>query len=305
MRTTPPPPYNVEELFPELKGQAKTTVRLHPRRGLETGISESKMGGLFLWPADEPWPVCTELEASLKFKGLLLPNDSARFIDKDDPEHNDAFIGVLQLRAEDFPEMIFPEEKDLFQLLWCPRDHLNEYCPFSKVYWRKEEDTVNPADKVFLPKNPDKNYLPQPCYLNPERVLEYPSGFELPEEFFFKRIDAWQETQDDALYEYEMSVAPGTKIGGYVAWIQGAYEVECKQGHIMEHLLTIASWEFQGISYTRWLAIEDQTIINASAEKWHIVRQPSAIMLGDAGSLYLFICRQCEAWPIDWVFQCS
>ncbi|MGW2304592.1 hypothetical protein [Streptomyces sp. NPDC001809] len=58
-RTTPPRPLDVEALFPELAAHRGTTTRLHPRPG-RPGVSESSVGGPMLWPADEPWPVCTE-----------------------------------------------------------------------------------------------------------------------------------------------------------------------------------------------------------------------------------------------------
>src|SRR5436190_1776608 len=55
--TTPAPPVNVEAALPCLRGKAKTTVRLHPRPG-EAAVDASKIGGMFLWPKKEPWPVC-------------------------------------------------------------------------------------------------------------------------------------------------------------------------------------------------------------------------------------------------------
>lgn len=33
------------------------------------------------------------------------------------------------------------------------------------------------------------------------------------------------------------------------------------------------------------------------------VDRSTGIMLGDTGSLYVFICRRCQHWPIDWVKQ--
>src|SRR5437660_5405135 len=96
-RTTPPPSYDVSSLFPDLADKATTTIRLHPRYGDEPPMNASKLGGTFLWPMDEAWPVC--------------------------PAHEIPFVTVLQLRANDFPEMPFPPGSDLFQLLWCPREH--------------------------------------------------------------------------------------------------------------------------------------------------------------------------------------
>src|SRR5215210_8966710 len=57
-RTTPPRPVDVEAAFPELATMRRTATRLHPRRGVPT-VHDSSIGGPLLWPADEPWPVCT------------------------------------------------------------------------------------------------------------------------------------------------------------------------------------------------------------------------------------------------------
>src|SRR5713101_5323362 len=96
-RTTPPPAYDVRRLFPELAERSRTTIRLHPRYGDEPPEDASKLGGTFLWPGDEPWPVC--------------------------PAHKIPLVTVLQLRADDFPEIAFPPGANLFQILWCPREH--------------------------------------------------------------------------------------------------------------------------------------------------------------------------------------
>ncbi|WP_411079292.1 hypothetical protein [Streptomyces sp. cmx-18-6] len=57
-RTTPPRPLDVEALFPALAAHRRTATRLHPRHGAP-GVGDSSVAGPLLWPADEPWPVCT------------------------------------------------------------------------------------------------------------------------------------------------------------------------------------------------------------------------------------------------------
>ena len=96
-RSTPPHLSQADKIFPELANSTVTTVRLHPRYGEESPLDASKIGGTFLWPATESWPVC--------------------------PFHEIPLVTVLQLRASDFPEMPFPPGTDLFQTLWCPREH--------------------------------------------------------------------------------------------------------------------------------------------------------------------------------------
>jgi hypothetical protein len=100
-RTTPKPCRDVLEVLPELAGRAVATVRFHPRPGRVPEPGASKFGGTFLWPRDEPWPVCDEHP------------------DRQPDEAEPILIPVLQLRAADFPELQFYAGTDLFQLLWC------------------------------------------------------------------------------------------------------------------------------------------------------------------------------------------
>ncbi|NUR40209.1 MAG: hypothetical protein HOV73_09020 [Streptomyces sp.] len=58
-RTTPPRPFDIEALLPELAAHRGTCTRLHPRPGAPTPY-DSSVGGPLLWPADEPWPPWTQ-----------------------------------------------------------------------------------------------------------------------------------------------------------------------------------------------------------------------------------------------------
>ncbi|MGW8763748.1 hypothetical protein ACWGN5_14720 [Streptomyces sp. NPDC055815] len=68
-RTTPPRPVDVEAVFPALARHRRTTTRLHPRQGTAKP-GDSSVAGPLLWPADEPWPVCTAVHP--KGTGHLL-----------------------------------------------------------------------------------------------------------------------------------------------------------------------------------------------------------------------------------------
>jgi len=48
----------VAAAVPELAAYGRTATRLHPRPGTP-GVGDSSIGGPLLWPAEEPWPVCT------------------------------------------------------------------------------------------------------------------------------------------------------------------------------------------------------------------------------------------------------
>ncbi len=60
IRTTPPRPLDVTEVFPELAPLARPAIRLHPRPG-SPSVRESSVGGPLLWPAEEPWPHCEDV----------------------------------------------------------------------------------------------------------------------------------------------------------------------------------------------------------------------------------------------------
>jgi hypothetical protein len=169
-----------------------------------------------------------------------------------------------------------------------------------------------------VPDYADDSLFPWPCRLFPERVTEYPR--ELSEEER-ERLDAalalvqsstgepWELNERRELYRSELSVADGTKLQGHVRWVQRPEGPRCHDGHPMEHLLTIASAEWDGRNWRRWRAQEEQELYgrlwsaeDPEAENLH---RPAGLMLGDVGKVYLFICRRCEGWPIKSILQCS
>lgn len=296
-RTTQPPRFSVPELAPSLVALARETVRLHPRQGAEPAADASKIGGSFVWPADEPWPTC-----DLPHPGWEFGASGMTPITK---PSGGPYVTVLQLRRDDVPELGFPADADLFQLLWCPNDHEPLFGPVCRAYWRRSAAIEPPYANAPRPMVADDDYLPAPCVLHPERVTEYPDPSELPDDAK-ERIYAWEaESGAQAVYQYELSVADGTKVAGHVGWIQEPEIPSCPNGHPMEHLLTVASAEFDGGSWPRWLAVEDDGAWQAPyPDRWS-VQNAAGLMLGDMGSLYVFICRACEEMPIASVAQCS
>jgi hypothetical protein len=73
----------------------------------------------------------------------------------------------------------------------------------------------------------------------------------------------------------------------------------------MDYLLTVASTEFDGGSWWRWLAEEDGHVWEADYELRTTVQRAAGLMLGDMGNMNLFICYRCPEWPVAPVFQCS
>lgn len=284
MRTTRPAPLDYTSVFPELADAWRTTIRLHPRPGVGVLADRSKMGSPIVWPEAEAWPRCTSAECDCG-GGALVP--------------------VLQLRREDVLPMRFPDDTDLFQLLWCPHDP-GGVGPFVRAFWRASSTVMLAARQSSPSAEADANLVPRPCELHPESVRELPSIWELPKELR-DRIWAYDEARSaagDRAYQYLSSVAPGTKVGGHVSWIQDPAVPACARGHAMQHLLTIASMEFDGGSWPRWCAIEDD-VWGGPYEARMAVQGAANIMLGDMGSQYVFVCRQCPEYPIETVAQCS
>jgi hypothetical protein len=104
--TTRLPRADVAALFPQLADLARRTTRLHPRRSADLPRRASKLGGEILWPATEPWPICPYPVYGPESPMCIRSRESH------------PYVPVLQLRADEYPELGFPPGRDLFQLLW-------------------------------------------------------------------------------------------------------------------------------------------------------------------------------------------
>jgi Domain of unknown function (DUF1963) len=291
-RTTPPRPVDVAALFPELVSFRREATRLHPRRG-DPGMRESSVGGPLLWPADEPWPQCRHTH----------------------PEPDSAgphpLVPVLQLFAADIPDLPFPPGTDLMQLLWCPFDHEPYYSPRPELFWRTAAIDTPLLSLPPRPANAPKNYLPDPCVLDPERIVEYPQ-WDLAEnlaEALSARFDKLEEATGWS-YWYELSVAPGVKVGGYPNWTQEPDWPNCNGcGKRMNHLLSVDSSEFDGGSARTWLPIEDRPatgkIFDLPFEDRKAIQSAPGLMIGDMGGVYVFICPNCSDRPCAYRSDCS
>jgi hypothetical protein len=302
--TTPAPPVDVAKAVPALAERARTAVRLHPRPG-ESAPDASKIGGLILWPQREPWPDC--------------------------PEHGIPMTPAFQLRKEEVPEIGFPPGCDLFQLLWCQEQHESElalYSPLPRAFWRNRAAVRRPRKSA--PEIPD---VPggfgfgrlRACRLHPERVVEYPDPFEFPYDQYMAGIEGAPALQEavrnlarmpkcggmliprDAgcLYQCWLSCADGTKVGGHPDWVQDPWSPVCDCGQPMEHLLSYASREYDGLSWGRSVPIEDRRILQQPFMEQRSICEPAECMIGDCGNVYIFVCRRCPEWPVRASMQCS
>jgi hypothetical protein len=143
--STPAVPIDLAAAHPEFKSLTKIAHRLHPRFGDEPGPRDSKLGGQFFWPDDEPLP-----------KGMHP---------------------VLQLRLDDAPPQCpFLPGTDLMQLLWTADDK-----PLKAIVaWRKESDVTGSLATMPSTATANLDRVPVPCRLFPERVVEWPSLGVLP-----------------------------------------------------------------------------------------------------------------------------
>jgi hypothetical protein len=287
MMLTPPRPVDIAAEFPELAGQERPAVRLHPRRG-RPGPQDSSVGGPLLWPAAEPWPHC---DAAAGHATAALTSD---------PRHIAApMVAVAQLFARDVAGLPCPAGADLCQVLWCPALHEPDYAPRVRVHWRASADLGLGADlAVAPPSDPGTaidTFIPKPCSVSPEQTIDYPAWWELPEALR-QRIEAWE--QDSGwIYAYHLGAAPGTKAGGWPAWMQDPEWPTCPRGHAMDHLLTVASWEYDAESRRTWLPPGQGGEFEG--------RSDAGLMLGDAGNMYLFTCVTCDDRPVASVLQSS
>ncbi|GAA3654834.1 hypothetical protein ACG5V6_07145 [Streptomyces chitinivorans] len=227
-RTTPPRPLDVEALFPELAAYRGTTTRLHPRPG-RPEVTVSSVGGPLLWPAGEPWPVCTEphshahgrrpadihrqrqilTAAWLRDPDTGPTDEERRLLEELGRRHHahDAaaadplpLIGLAQLYRKDIPDLpAGPDGCDLLQVFWCPFDAHGPsgHGMLLDLRWRRSEEITDVQTSPPRPRVVGfEGYVPEPCVLHPEQVATYPFAGLLPKDLC-ARIDAWEERLEE------------------------------------------------------------------------------------------------------------
>ncbi|MBT2440358.1 hypothetical protein J7E93_09600 [Streptomyces sp. ISL-36] len=223
-RTTPERPVDIEALFPALAAYRRTSTRLHPRMG-SPKAEESSVAGPFLWPADEPWPMCTavhpkgtgHLLSDVRLERRILAEGRGREFSEEErrildgirpglhaPELRDEdpipMLAVAQLYARDIPDLVGPPGYDLLQVFWCPFEvHGPERTIDVVLKWRRA-DEVGP----ILAEQPEpkvvgrEECVPNVCVLHPEQVVEHEYEGLLSEELQ-EALAAWEESllEDD------------------------------------------------------------------------------------------------------------
>jgi hypothetical protein len=310
-RTTPERPVDIEEVIPELSEYQGVSTRLHPRRGTPSP-EESSVGGPLLWPADEPWPQCTEphkrrsgerVSEVRRARELLATGPTEEEYEllrsfrrgKHAPWLTDTdpipLMPVTQLYTRDVPGLTLPGDADLLQLFWCPFNaHGQERNVGVHLFWRSAADVTEVlADQPEPVVVGRAGYVPDPCVLHPEQVKEHQWGHLLPLPIR-ARLDEWEDWEDeDAVsYQFDLSIPPGWKVGGFAPWpVTGPQEVVCHCGQPMDLLLTVDSREWDRGTRS-WVPIEDRDVADTDANT------PTSVVVGRNGRLMIFVC------PADW-----
>ncbi|WP_405617233.1 hypothetical protein [Streptomyces sp. NBC_01508] len=280
IRTTPPRPFDVTTVFPQLAPLARPATRLHPRPGSPSPY-DSSVGGPLLWPAGQRWPYCDKWH-----EGPASP-----------------LLPVAQLYVRDVPLLRAPGRCDLLQVLWCPFEHPPEYKPTTASYWQTAADVTN---LLTAPPQPSEveydGYVPEPCVLAPEQITEYPNYLDLSEELQQQLADwsTWRaagvavddsyEIAPQEFYMDELSLAPGWKVGGWPPW--GLTDpiprfcVAC--GVAMSPLLTIPSNEW-GADNKGWIPYEDQALAALDDAR---VSNPPGVQISGGNNLQLYGCPE-------------
>ncbi|HZH27282.1 MAG TPA: hypothetical protein VEY95_08875 [Azospirillaceae bacterium] len=222
-------------------------------------------------------------------------------------------IGVAQLYRRDVPALPDNGAADLLQVFWCPFERHGEtrHEMHVELRWRHSRDIKFPlteqpvAEVVGRPE-----LVPSPCVLHPEEVIEHPWLEELPEDVQ-ERIEAWasppnenydqdQEESEEAdeQYIYDLSTAPGWKVGGYIAWnLTGPTRLACALcDTVLTPLLTADQREWDSAT-TSWIPNEDRQDIRVMG-----ANVPTGVSPG-RGRLIIAVCPRDPDHPFRLVTQ--
>lgn len=200
---------------------------------------------------------------------------------------------VLQLYKEEFQQLYFPENKNLFQLFRCPNGNCpgayadNYYYDLKMfVYYHKVDKTVN-----NLIKMPDE-YLsgmepPVPdCFLKPVELTDFPTYEEYADE-----MNSIEKVYGETMYDYFMDVycaEQRTKIGGYPSFAQSSHYPLCSCGKQKEFFFQLSSDD------------QEEGVIDPAPDQW----SPHHIMIGDLGNIYFYVCKNCGENSIESYWDC-
>lgn len=216
---------------------------------------------------------------------------------------------VLQLFQRDAPGAdFFPAGADLLQLLWCPAEHAGPRPLLPRAFWRSADAIGAPLEHApALNRVFGDRYVPRPCVVHPEQVVEYPPVRLLagdPEKGLFGLLPAELETrirrrdleQPDS-YTYDvLAHAPGWKAGG---WERSAPEpdalVACACGAPMRPLLeTFVDEQLRGA----WAPVGTPGFAWGDPDDRHD-QEPTGVSVARDGATWVRVCTADPRHPLD------
>ncbi|WP_346771957.1 hypothetical protein [Streptomyces sp. JH34] len=254
------------------------------------------MAGPLLWPADEPWPVCTAVHR--KGTGHLLSDvrqrrriqeaargrqytaEEQRLIHgmtegNHVPELQDdaplPMLAVAQLYAREIPDLVGPEDHDLLQVFWCPFEvHGADRTIDVVLKWRRSPDVG--AVLIPQPEPPvvgREECVPNMCVVHPERVVEH-EYLGLLEEELQEEIDEWEEERLDEDDEDEYSSAPPASYATYEEYAEAMAAAEAAEPEeYAEAMAAAEAAEPEEINYMSDLSIAPGWKVGGFAS-WHL-----------------------------------
>jgi uncharacterized protein (TIGR02996 family) len=295
--TTELPPFDVATLDPAYAAFARTAVRLHPRSGNVPDLGASKLGGLFLWPEDEPWPTARGVVVDPSYEGRgPFPDDWSAV----------PLVPLVQLNRRDVPHLSFPAGTDLMQVFWCPY-MTGEHAPEPFVFWRNSASVNRHRRSPPVLSKAHRSYTPTPSRLYPEPVTEYPVDDRYPNDALRNAARTWSEAWPPGTrYDYWWNRCPGCKAGGY-PWVNQddcvRVELDRCDGKPMEYLFQVGEKELNHTNW-RWCPVEDRNLCITGAG-WAVRQSVGGVSAPGRGNYHLLIDRTSEPWTVgafnDWV----
>lgn len=211
-------------------------------------------------------------------------------------------VPIFQGTAADCPEIPFPADADLVQVLWCGSFHGNGEFGL-RSFWRRSSD----CDRVFSPDPlpPSLESFGQAARLSSvTEVVDFPMFRSLPDGVVSDLERAWpmfeilrnykvqsgmKHNAEDlsAIYNDTLGAVPGMKIAGWPRWVEDEDKVPtCAKGHRMDLMLTLDSecWS-RGADY--WTA----RVAGAGLSAMHFIG--------------LFCCATCPERPLREASSCT
>ncbi len=248
------------------KYKKRTTV-LHPQTSDKLlSPSISKFGGLPNLNSFNSYPCCDVCHTPLNF--------------------------LLQLYKDEFPELYFPEDKDLFQLFRCPNGDCagayTDYADLKMFHYYFRNDTSKVSEIRLPPSNPSKMEIPVPdCYLKPVTVSDYPMYDDYGDE-----LNEMESIYGENLHEFYLDnheTIQRTKIGGWPSFTQAANYPVCECGMNKVFFFQLSSDD------------PEDKIENPKANHF----SPHHIMIGDLGNIYYYVCQNCGEKSVESYWDCS